>query len=168
MSGSCVRLLNAIACECDLDSCHFDVDQAFVQSYLDEDVFLRLPKGCGKLSGQVVRLNKSLYGLKQVSRTWHAHLTMCLQRLGFEQCMTDVCVFRLIEDGRVTIPAVVHVDDIFAVGQKERCDRLCVDLNRAIPVKNQGELKWYGGCRYSRDRERVLQRDRKRVSRKNW
>ena len=48
----------------------------------------------------------------------------------------------------------MHVDDIFAVGQKERCDRLCVDLNRTIPAKNLGELKWYGGCRYSRDRER--------------
>ena len=68
--------------------------------------------------------------------------------------MTDVCVFRLIEDGRLAITAVVHVDDIFAVGQKERCDRLCVDLNRTIPVKNVGDLKWYGGCRYSRDRKR--------------
>ena len=68
--------------------------------------------------------------------------------------MRDVCAFRLIEDGRVAITAVVHVDDIFAVGQKERCDRLCVDFNRTIPVKNLGDLKWYGGCRYSRDRKR--------------
>ena len=67
--------------------------------------------------------------------------------------MTDVCAFRSIEDGRVAIKAVVHVDDIFAVEQKERCDRLCVDLNRMIPVKNLGELE-YGGCRYPRNRER--------------
>ena len=154
LCSSCVRLLSAIACECDLDLCHFDVDQAFVQSYLEEDVFLRLPKGCGDLSGKVVRLNKRLYGLKQASRTWHTHLTTCLKRLGFEQCMTDVCVFRLIEDGRVAITAVVHVDDIFAVGQKEKCERLCVDLNRTIPVENLGDLKCYGGCQYSRDRKR--------------
>ena len=153
VSSSCVRLPSAIACEYDLDLCHFDVDQAFVQSDLEKDVFLRLPKRCGDLSGNVVWLNKSLYGLKQVSRTWHAHLTTCLKRLGFEQCMAYVCVFRLIEDGRMTITAVVHVDDIFAVGQKKRCDRLCVDLNRTIPVKNLGDLKWYGGCRYSRDRK---------------
>ena len=69
--------------------------------------------------------------------------------------MTDVCVFNLIEDhGRVAITAVVHIDDIFAVGQKERCDRLCVDLNQTIPVKNLGDLKWYGGCRYPRDCKR--------------
>ena len=55
--------------------------------------------------------------------------------------MTGVCVFRLIEDGHVAITAVVHVEDVFAVGQNERCDRLCTDLNRTIPVKNLGELK---------------------------
>ena len=153
VSSSCVRLLCAIACECDLDLCRFNVDQAFVQSD-PEDVFLRLPKGCGDLSGKVVRLNKRLYGLKQASRTWRAHLTTCLKILGFEQCMTDVFVFRFIGVGRVAITAVVHVDDIFAVGQKERCDTLCVDLNRTIPVKNLGGLKWYGGCRYWRDRKR--------------
>ena len=54
----------------------------------------------------------------------------------------------------MVITTVEHVDDIFAVGQKERCDRLCVDLNRTIPVKNLGELTWHGGCRYSRDHER--------------
>ena len=32
VSSSCVCLLSAIACECDLDLCRFDVDQAFVQS----------------------------------------------------------------------------------------------------------------------------------------
>ena len=64
-----MRLLNAIACECDLDICHFDVDQAFVQSDLEDNVFfLWLPKGCGDLSGKIVRLNKSLYGLKQALR----------------------------------------------------------------------------------------------------
>ena len=60
VSSSCLRLLSAIACECDLDLCHFDVDQAFVQFDLEKNVFLRLlPKGCGALSGKVVRLNKS-------------------------------------------------------------------------------------------------------------
>ena len=131
-----MRLLSAIACECDLDLCHFDVGQTFVHSYVEENVFLRLPK-----VGTIVRLNKHLHGLKQASRTWHAHLTTCLKRLGFEQYMTDVCVFRLIEDDeRVAITAVAHVDDIFGVEQEERCNRLCVDLNRTISVKNLCEM----------------------------
>ena len=148
-----MRLLSAIACELDLDVCHFDVEQAFVQSKLDEDVFLRLPKGCGSLSGKIVRLNKSLYGLKQASRSWHAHLTSCLKTLGFQQRLADACVVRLVEEERVAIIADVHVDDIFAVGLKSRCDVFRDELNRIVPVKNLGDLRWYGGCHYTRERE---------------
>ena len=70
----------------------------------------------------VVRLNKSLHGLKQASRQWHAHLTECLLALGFVQYLADACFFRLMEDGSVVMTIVVHVDDIFAVGERARCD----------------------------------------------
>ena len=65
----------------------------------------------------MVRLNKSLYGLKRALRMWRAHLTYH-KTLAGEQHMTDMYVFCLIEDGREAIIAVVHVD-IFGVGQKE-------------------------------------------------
>ena len=80
-------------------------------------------------------------------------LTECLLVLGFEQCLADSCVFRLIRGGIVVLILIVHVDDIFAVGKKERCDQFGEDLNRMVPVKNLGELKWYSGCFYERDRE---------------
>ena len=136
-----MRLLSAIAFELDLDVCHFDVEQAFAESKLDEDVFLRLLRGCGRLSCKIVRLNKSLYGLKQASRSCHAHLTTSLKTLGFQQCLADACVFRLVEEGCVAIIAVVHVDDIFAIGLKSRCDVFRDELNRMVPVKNLDELR---------------------------
>ena len=79
-------------------------------------------------------------------------LKKCLLVLGFEQCLADSCVFRLIRGGIVVLILVVHVDDICAVGKKERCDQFGKDLNRMVPVKNLGELKWYSGF-YERDRE---------------
>lgn len=39
------------------------------------------------------------------------------------------------------IVKVVHVDDIFAVGSKGRCDHLCDYLSRLIPVSILGELR---------------------------
>ena len=120
---SSVRLLTAMACKLDLDLRHFDIEQAFVQADLEENVFMRLPQGCGRLSGKIVRLNKSLYGLKQASRQWYAHLTRCLLTLGFLQCLAGACVFRLVKDERVVMTIVVHVDDIFAVGEETRCDQ---------------------------------------------
>ena len=116
---------------------------------------MRLPQGCGRMSGKIARrLKKNLYGLKQTSRQSHAHLTRCLLSLGFLQCLADACVFRLMEEGRVVMTIVVHVDDILAVGEKARYDQFERDLDRMVPVKNLGELRWYSGCFYERDWEK--------------
>lgn len=93
------------------------------------------------MSGDIVRLYKCLYGLKQASCMWHAHFITCLKNLVFEQCQADVRVFHLIEDAYVAITAVVQVEDIFAVGRKDKSDRLYMDLNGMIPVNTLGELK---------------------------
>ena len=42
-----IRLLPALACELDLDLCHFDAEQVFVQSDLDDVMYIRLPPRCG-------------------------------------------------------------------------------------------------------------------------
>ena len=88
-----------------------------------------------------MRLNKSLYGFKQASRSWHAHLTPCLKRLGFQQCLADACVFSLVQEGRVAIIAVVRDDGIFAVELKSRGDVCRDELNRMVPVTNMAELR---------------------------
>ena len=88
-AAACIRSLAATACELFLNLCRFDAEQAFVQSNLEEDVFLRLSQGCGNMSGQVVRLNRSLYGLKQASCSWHSYLLTRMKTLGFEQCAAN-------------------------------------------------------------------------------
>jgi len=77
-----------------------------------------------------------------------------LKTLDFTQCLADACVFRLMEEASVVMTIVVHVDDIFAVGEKERCDRFGKDLNQMVLVKNLGELRWYSGCFCERDWEK--------------
>ena len=117
------------------------------------DGFMHLLQGCGEMSGKIVRLNRSLYGLRQASRSWHDHLMMHMKSLGFEQCPADACDMRLIESRSVSIVTVVHVDGIFAVGFKDRCHQFCDDLNPLVPINNLGELRWYSLCRFSRDWE---------------
>ena len=45
--------LGAIVCQLRLYLCHFDAERAFVQSSLKEDVLMRLPPGCGEVSGKI-------------------------------------------------------------------------------------------------------------------
>lgn len=61
------RLVAAIVNKLDWDLWHVDVDQAFFQSKLDTDIYLRLPPGCGPVSDKMGRLNKAFYGLRQVA-----------------------------------------------------------------------------------------------------
>ena len=75
---------------------------------------------------------------------------------GIFAVLADGCVFWLMEEGRVVMIVVVHLDDIFAVGERERCDQFSRGLNEMVPVKNLGELRWYSGCFYERYFERDL------------
>ncbi|CAB1113291.1 unnamed protein product [Ectocarpus sp. CCAP 1310/34] len=47
-----IRLLVALACKYDLELLHLDIEQAFVQSELDHEVFMRLPPGCDSMTGK--------------------------------------------------------------------------------------------------------------------
>ena len=75
-----------------------------------------------------------------------------MKALEFEQCKADACVMRLVENGGISVVVVMHVDDIFAIGRKSRCDKFGDGLDAYIPINNLGELRRYAGCRFERDR----------------
>ncbi|CAM9551983.1 unnamed protein product, partial [Sphacelaria rigidula] len=60
----------AMAHELDGNITYFNVARAIFKSELDTDIYLRLPPGCGSVSGEVVGLHKAFYGLKQSGREW--------------------------------------------------------------------------------------------------
>ena len=97
---------------------HLDVDQAFIQAELNTEIVSRLPPGCGEMSGKVVLLNKALYGLNQSGRSWYKQLSSTLVECGFEQCLVDPCVFRLMLKDSVVAMLVVHVNDIKSQRQR--------------------------------------------------
>ena len=147
------RLVVALACKYNLELLHWDIEQAFVQSELDHEVFMKLPPGCGSMSGKVVRLNKSLYGLKQASRTFYKRLVSELKRIGFEQSMSDPCVLRFMMGDEVVGMVAIHVDDILYAGTKSLAEVVVAALGDSLPTKNLGEVKFFLGCEYIRDRK---------------
>ena len=60
-------------------------------------VFLRLPKGCGDLSGRVVRLDKNLYGLKHVPSEYQ-HADILTKVLAFDLFAIHRCFLMNLND----------------------------------------------------------------------
>ena len=152
-AASSVKLLVAIAVKNDWELRQLDVKQAFIQTDLDFNVFMKLLDGCGDKSGKVVKLNISVYGLKQAGRHEAMHLGDVIVRIiGMEQCKADPCVFRLVRDGVVVMIVCVHVDDITVAGESEACDFLSTCLLEKFQTA-EGELSWYLGCAFERDKK---------------
>lgn len=62
--------------------------------------------------------------------------------------MTDLCVLRLDEYGRVTKMIAVHVDGISSRAGKKFETSRCELLKQYVPVNDLGKLQWCTGCTF--------------------
>ena len=72
---------------------HVAVAHAFVCAKLDADIYMKLPSGCGDMSGTLVRPKISLCSLQQSGRRWVGLLAGNVEEYGMEQYRSDPCVF---------------------------------------------------------------------------
>jgi hypothetical protein len=71
-----------------------DVKCAFLNGVPEEDLYIFPPQGLVNLgTNTVLKLNKSLYGLKQSPRCWHKALTNALKQIGLVKTKTDPCFY---------------------------------------------------------------------------
>ena len=151
-SAAPVNMRVTVANEKGLPVYHLDVSQASVQAPLSEEILMRLPPGCGELTGKIVRLLKCQYGLKQAGRAWDMLLVNWLvEEIGLEQCKAEPCIFWLVVKDDVSLVVGVHVDDIIVSRGKTACDKFFAQVKGRFPVKTQGKLKMYTGCAFVRD-----------------
>ncbi len=68
-----IRPLLAVANICDWEIHQMDVQTAFLQGELDEEIYMKQPEGYvdQEKPEYVCKLNKSIYGLKQAARCWN-------------------------------------------------------------------------------------------------
>ena len=68
--------------------------------------------------GNVLRLRKILYGLRQAPRAWNAKLDNCLKSLGFQKCPLEHAVYTRWKKNKIQIVGV-YVDGLIIVGSSK-------------------------------------------------
>jgi len=107
-----VRLVLSLAASQGWHLHQLDVNTAFLHGDLNEEVYMKIPPGLTVNNPALVcKLQRSLYGLKQVSRQWNAKLTSTLLDFGFQQSKADYSLFTKRSPTGLTI-VLVYVDDL--------------------------------------------------------
>ena len=88
-----------------------------------------------------VRLNKSLYGLKQAGRIWYLCLSEYLIKCGFETNEICPCLFIKRKQAEIAIIGI-YVDDIVMVGSDAAMESAMFELKAMFKVKDLGSLSY--------------------------
>ncbi|GKF78854.1 retrotransposon protein, putative, ty1-copia subclass, partial [Tanacetum coccineum] len=91
-----IRIHISIAAFDDDEIWQMDVKTAFFNGYLDEDIYMVQPEGFvyPNHSKKVCKLQRSIYGLKQASRSWNKRFDKKIKRFGFTQNIDEPCVYQ--------------------------------------------------------------------------
>ena len=121
-----VRLVLALIISHKLIPIQLDIGNAYVQSELLEEVYLRAIPGISLPLGKCYRLLRSLYGLPQSGRNWNSVITAFFVELGVNQLREGLCIFVLFIDGVLVAIVAFYVDDILlGFDSVARADWLC-------------------------------------------
>ena len=100
-----IRILLTLACHFKFKLYQMDINTAFLNGFLKEDVYVAQPKGFidPHFSNHVLYLKKALYGLKQGPRAWYDRLTQYLVSHRFTRGKADQTLFIKREDDELIV-----------------------------------------------------------------
>ncbi|GJY69844.1 putative RNA-directed DNA polymerase [Tanacetum coccineum] len=153
-----IRILISIAAYYDYEIWQMDVKTAFLNGYLDEDIYMVQPEGFVDPNHprKVCKLQRSIYGLKQASRSWNKRFDEEIKRFGFAQNLDEPCVYQKASGSNV-IFLILYVDDIIIMGNHiPSLQSVKNYLGKCFSMKDLGEATFILGIKIYRDRSKRL------------
>lgn len=143
-----VRLMLTLSQVLGLATQQVDYTTAFLHAPIDDEVYVDMPRGYSE-PGKVLRLNRSLYGLKQSPKNFFNFLKGNLEAVGF-QAQTDVDPCLFISDKCICL---VYVDDtLFFSPNAKYIDETIEKLReRGMELEVEGSVAGFLGVHLDRD-----------------
>ena len=134
-----VRLLVSAALQKGHIIHQMDVKTAFLYGQIDRDIYLKYPKHFKSYKeGYCLKLQKSIYGLKQASKIWYENLQQALIDNEFIESEASPCLF--YKDDTYVL---IYVDDILITGTPEKVQLVKDYLYSKYQIKDMGEINQF-------------------------
>ncbi|GJW77705.1 retrovirus-related pol polyprotein from transposon TNT 1-94 [Tanacetum coccineum] len=149
MDAITFRYLISLAVFKNLDMRLMDVVTAYLYGSLDSDIYMKILDGfkmpealSAKPKGMYsVKLQRSLYGLKQSGRMWYNRLSDYLIRKGYKSNLICPCVFiKKTTSGFVIID--VYVDHLNIIGTSREINEVVVHFKEEFEIKDLSKTKY--------------------------
>lgn len=147
-----IRLVLDISVHQNWEIKQLDVNNAFLQGDLQEEVYMVQPHGFVDKDRptHVCRLRKALYELKQAPRAWYLALKQHLTTSGFINSQADASLFFRISNGTV-IYILIYVDDIIVTGNHSpTLNAVLQYLAERFSIKDLVDLHYFLGIEVHR------------------
>ncbi|KAK3233923.1 hypothetical protein CYMTET_55803 [Cymbomonas tetramitiformis] len=139
---SSVRLVIILALKLGLEVYHMDVETAFLNSTLEEDLYVRLRRGLEYQGRTCAKLLKAVYGLKQAGKEWFDTSDAFIMNYDERMRRSDVepCLY-YIRDSDITVIILAYVDDyLCATNNRSWYDSFVATFNSQYACKDLGVL----------------------------
>ncbi|PKU62438.1 Retrovirus-related Pol polyprotein from transposon TNT 1-94 [Dendrobium catenatum] len=135
-----------------------DVKTAFLNGYLEEIIYMKQSKGF-IIEGQeqkVCKLQRSIYGLKQASRSWNIRFDEAIKFYGFDQSLNEHCVYKYFKN-QIVVLLILYIDDILLIGDNtELLFEVKKWLIKQFKMKDFGEASFILGIKLIRDHKNKI------------
>ena len=153
-----ICILMSIACTMNFKLYQMDVKCAFLNGYLNEEVFVQQPKGFQDphFPYHMLRLKKALYGLKQTPRAWYDQVTHYLLDRGFKRGYADRTLF-VKNDDDYLLMTQVYVDDIvFRATINAQTIEFSEEMKKEFEMSMMGELTFFLSLQIKQKKEDIF------------
>ncbi len=156
-----VRLLLAIAAIKGLHVQQLDVDTAFLNGTVEEDIYMYPPDGYSILSTNktdvVLQLKKALYGLKQAPAVWYKQVnSLLVDTLKFKRVSNEYGLYIYNQDGIYCLISVYVDDKLIACNNSNFLMATKQKIFDTWKCKDIGNVKTILGCEIERDMKQKL------------
>nr|GEV47811.1 retrovirus-related Pol polyprotein from transposon TNT 1-94 [Tanacetum cinerariifolium] len=138
-----IRILLAYACSLDFKLYQMDVKSAFLDGFINEEVYVAQPPGFIDFAkpNYVYRLKKALSGLKQAPKAWYDRLKAFVIKHDYSMGMVDNILFTKKKDSNLII-LQIYVDDIlFELTCQDMCDDFTKIMHDEFKMKDSKPMK---------------------------